>query len=53
MEETILKGIKIELLGIGVILLGIAISANNFWGTTLGVIGFGTVSMGCFWKNKN
>lgn len=48
-----MKGIKIELLGIGVILLGIAISTNNIWGYTLGVIGFGTISMGCFWKNKN
>ena len=48
-----MKGIKIELLGIGLILLGIAISTNNFWANTLGIIGFGTISMGCFWKSKN
>ena len=46
------KEIRIELLGIGVILLGIAISTNNFWAYTLGTIGFGIVSMGCFWKDK-
>ncbi len=47
-----MKEIRIELLGIGVILLGIAISTNNFWAYTLGTIGFGIVSMGCFWKDK-
>ncbi len=48
-----MKGIRIELLGIGVILLGIALSTNNFWAYTLGVVGFGIISMGCFWKEKN
>lgn len=48
-----MKGIKMELLGIGVILLGIALSTNNFLAYTLGVIGFGIVSSGCFWKDKN
>ena len=48
-----MKGIRIELLGIGVILLGIALSTTNFWTYTLGVIGFGVISMGCFWKDKD
>lgn len=47
-----MKGIRIELLGIGIILLGIALSTNNFWAYTLGVVGFGIISMGCFWKEK-
>jgi hypothetical protein len=47
------KGIRIELLGIGVILLGIALSTNNFWAYTLGVIGFGVVAVGCFLKDKD
>ncbi len=47
-----MKGIKIELLGIGVILLGMAISTNSFGRSTLGVIGFGIISIGCFWKNE-
>ena len=48
-----MKAIRIELLGIGVILLGIALSTNNFWAYTLGVTGFGIISMECFWKDKN
>ena len=48
-----MKGIRIELLGIGVILLGIALSTNNFGAYTMGVVGFGIISMGCFWKEKN
>ncbi len=48
-----MKGIRIELLGLGVILLGIALSTNNFWAYTLGVVDFGIVSMGCFWRDKN
>lgn len=48
-----MKGIKIELLGIGVILLGIALATNNFWAYVLGVIGFGIISTGCFWKNDS
>lgn len=47
-----MKGVKIQLLGIGIILLGLAISINNFWALTLGVVGFGIVSAGCFWKNE-
>lgn len=48
-----MKGIKIELLGIGIVLLGIALSTNNFFAYTLGVIGFGVVVAGCFLKNKD
>lgn len=48
-----MKGLKIELLGIGIILLGIAISTNNFWGYTFGVVGFGAISIGCFWRDKD
>ena len=48
-----MKGIRIELLGIGIILLGIALSRNNFWAYTLGVVGFGIIPMECFWKEKN
>ncbi|MDD6320090.1 MAG: hypothetical protein PUA63_04440 [Oscillospiraceae bacterium] len=48
-----MKGTKIALLGIGIILLGIAISTNNFFGFTLGAIGFGVVCIGCFWKKGN
>ena len=48
-----MKGIRIELLGFGIILLGIALSTYNFWAYTLGVVGFGIISMGCFWKEKN
>ena len=41
-----MKGIKIELLGIAIIPLGIAVTTNNFWGYVLGVLGFG-----CFLKD--
>jgi hypothetical protein len=47
-----MKGTGIELLGIGFILLGIALSTNNFWAYTLGVIGFGIISIGCLFKDK-
>jgi hypothetical protein len=47
------KGIRIELLGIGVILLGIALSTNNFLAYTLGVIGFGVVAAGTFLKDND
>ena len=53
-EKEILKSlimdqeIKIELLGIAIILLGIAVTTNNFWGYVLGVLGFG-----CFLKDNH
>ena len=43
-----MKGIKIELLGIAIILLGIAVTTNNFCGYVLGVLGFG-----CFLKDNH
>ena len=43
-----MKGIKIELLGIAIILLGIVVTTNNFWGYVLGVLGFG-----CFLKDNH
>ena len=43
-----MKGIKIELLGIAIIPLGIAVTTNNFWGYVLGVLGFG-----CFLKDNH
>ena len=47
-----MNSIKIELLGIGIILLGIALSTNHFLAYTLGVIGFCVIAAGCFWKNS-
>ena len=47
-----MKSIRTELLGIGIILLGIALSTNHFWAYTLGVIGFCVIAAGCFWKNS-
>ena len=46
-----MKGIKIELLGIAIIPLGIAVTTNNFWGYVLGVLGFGVAVVGCFLKD--
>lgn len=48
-----MKGMKFELLGIATLLLGIALTMNNFWGYLLGIIGFGIVSIGCFWKDDD
>ena len=48
-----MKGIKIELLGIATVLLGIALTTNNFFGYVFGVLGFGIVVAGCFLKDKD
>ena len=48
-----MKEIKIELLGIAIILLGIAVTTNNFWGYVLGVLGFGVAVVGCFLKDNH
>ena len=48
-----MKGIKIELLGIATILLGIAVTTNNFCGYGLGLLGFGVAVAGCFLKDKH
>lgn len=47
-----MKGIKIELLGIAIIPLGIAVTTNNFGGYVLGVLGFGIAVVGCFRKDN-
>ena len=52
-EVFAVKGIKIELLGIATILLGIAVTTNNFFGYVLGVLGFGVTVAGCFLKDKH
>ena len=46
-----MKGIKTELLGIATILLGIAVTTNNFFGYILGFLGFGVAVAGSF-KNS-
>ena len=48
-----MKGIKIELLGIAIIPLGIAVTTNNFWGYVLGVLGFGVAVVDCFLKDNH
>ena len=48
-----MKGIKIELLGIAIIPLGIAVTTNNFWGYVLGFLGFGVAVVGCFLKDNH
>lgn len=48
-----MKEIKIELLGIAIIPLGIAVTTNNFWGYVLGVLGFGVAVVGCFLKDNH
>ena len=48
-----MKGIKIELLGIAIIPLGIAVTTNNFWGYVLGVLEFGVAVVGCFLKDNH
>ena len=48
-----MKGIKIELLGIAIIPLGIAVTTNNFLGYVLGVLGFGVAVVGCFLKDNH
>jgi len=54
-ECEYMKGIKIELLGISTILLGIALTTDNFTGLgyILGVLGFGIAVTGCFLKDKD
>lgn len=47
-----MKEIKIELLGIAIILLGIVLRANSFFEYFLDVFGFGIVVTGCFLKDK-
>ena len=48
-----IKEIEIELLGIAIIPLGIAVTTNNFWGYVLGVLGFGVAVVGYFLKDNH
>ena len=47
-----MRGLKLELLGIGIILLGLALSTNNIFGIFGGVLGFIIISVGFFYKDK-
>ncbi len=47
-----MTGMKLELLGIGIILTGIAMSIPNFWAYLGGAIGLAIVAGGFFWKDK-
>lgn len=47
------KSIRMELLGIGLILFGIALGTLNFLACTLGGIGFLVVAVGFFSKDKD
>lgn len=48
-----MKGIKLELLGIGVMLLGLALSTNNVFSYAGGVAGLGLIAAGCFLKGDS
>lgn len=48
-----MKGIKLELLGIGVMLLGMALSTNNVFSYAGGVAGLGLIAAGCFLKGDS
>lgn len=50
-----MRGIKLEILGLGVILLGMALSANvtNYVLTyACGILGFGLAACGCFFMKE-
>lgn len=50
-----MRGIKLELLGLGVILLGMALSANvtnHFLTYACGILGFGMAACGCFFMKE-
>lgn len=48
-----MKGIKLELLGLSIILLGITSSLNNFWGYIFGVLGTAFAFVGYIWKERD
>lgn len=48
-----MKGIKLELLGIGVMLLGLALSTNNVFSYAGGVAGLVLIAAGCFLKGDS
>lgn len=47
-----MKGIKMEILGIGIILLGMSVSANHIASYVCGILGFGLAACGCFYKKE-
>lgn len=47
-----MTGLKMEIMGLGIIALGIAISMNSFFATVLGAIGIGAIAGGLFYKDK-
>lgn len=48
-----MKGIKTQLLGIGILLCGIALSLNSFIGLIGGLFGLAAVIAGYFFKDHN
>lgn len=43
-----MKGVNLEVLGIGVILLGMSMSSNPLITYSCGLVGFGLAACGCF-----
>lgn len=43
-----MKGVKFEVLGIGIILLGMSISSSPLFTYSCGLVGFGLAACGCF-----
>ncbi|MET0016273.1 hypothetical protein [Oscillibacter sp.] len=48
-----MRGIKTQLLGIGILLCGIVLSLNNFIGFVVGIFGLVAVIAGYFFKDYN
>lgn len=48
-----MTGLKMEIMGLGIIALGIAYSMNSFMAYVLGAVGFGAMAAGLFYKDKN
>jgi hypothetical protein len=46
-----MKGVKTQLLGIGILLCGIVFSMNNFFGIIGGIFGLAAVITGYFFKD--
>ena len=47
-----MAGIKLERLGLGVILAGIAMSIPNFYAYLGGAVGIAIIAGGFFWKDR-
>lgn len=48
-----MTGLKMEIMGLGIIVLGIAYSLHSFVAYTLGPVGFGVMAAGLCYKDKN